>query len=158
VVKVVLFMMMMGKIVRQQGAVAFTRQTASSRNGFVAGTTLRKTLQRQFPLYFPSIAVYSTTPTSASDRSAISKSRMPFRMPTNSPDDSAISKDTLSSSSSSLSWNRLGLLTELCDCLKDELRLSHPTPVQSLVIPQLLLQQAATQGQKESLAFLAATG
>mmetsp|Transcript_58933 Transcript_58933/g.144148 ORF Transcript_58933/g.144148 Transcript_58933/m.144148 type:complete len:540 (+) Transcript_58933:1589-3208(+) len=46
----------------------------------------------------------------------------------------------------------MGLLTEVCDCLRDELGLPTPTPVQSLVIPELL------KPESESLAFLAATG
>jgi hypothetical protein len=172
---VITIIMMMGRKVCQRGVVAFTtgRQVSSSRNGFdpVAVTVqqrfhLPQRQQQQLqkpPLRFcPSVVMYSTA--SASDRSAIAKSRTPFRMPKNSPDDSTIVKSTSSSSpssssSSSVSWNRLGLLTELCDCLTNELRLPQPTPVQSLVIPQLLLQQAATQqDQKESLAFLAATG
>ncbi|KAL3917213.1 MAG: hypothetical protein SGILL_004818 [Bacillariaceae sp.] len=89
----------------------------------------------------------------------MSKSRAPFRMPKNSPDDSAASKGNLQQSSSSsdlLSWNKLGLLTELCTSLTEELKLPEPTPVQSLVIPQLL--QSTEGDKKESLAFLAATG
>lgn len=46
----------------------------------------------------------------------------------------------------------MGLLTELCECLQNELGLPSPTPVQSLVIPELLKDDAG------SLAFLAATG
>jgi superfamily II DNA/RNA helicase len=44
------------------------------------------------------------------------------------------------------------LLTEMCSTLTQDLHMPEPTPVQSLVIPQLL------QNEKESLAFLAATG
>ena len=115
----------------------------------------------------------SSPSTSMSDQSAASKSRAPFRSPRNSPDDSAASgsmnninnnnahiqasgtaKGTKASSSppAELSWNRMGLLTEVCDCLRDELGLPVPTPVQSLVIPELLKPEG------ESLAFLAATG
>jgi len=95
----------------------------------------------------------------SSDESAISKSRIPFRMPKNSTDDSSPlfnnnnnKHEVDTGTTKSLSWNRLGLLTELCNNLRDELYLPMPTPVQSLVIPQLLKEE------KESLAFLAATG
>lgn len=90
----------------------------------------------------------------SSDRSAASQSRPPFRMPRNSPDDSKASRSTQSGASSegNLTWNPLGLYTELVDCLQNELGLSAPTPVQSLAIPELLKED------KESLAFLAATG
>jgi len=91
----------------------------------------------------------ASSSSSSSDRSAMSKSRAPFRMPKNSPDDSS---SNVRSNDPSLSWNRLGLLTELCSTLQGELQLPEPTPVQSLVIPQLL------NNEQESLAFLAATG
>ena len=119
----------------------------------------------------------TATATYSDDQSAISKSRVPFRMPKNSIDDSADddtnTKGGKSSSSSSLSWNRLGLLTELCTCLQDELQLPGPTSVQSLVIPQLLKLMATTidtstddnhqsdtmeTSSSSSMAFLAATG
>lgn len=83
-----------------------------------------------------------------SDQSAMSKSRAPFRMPKNSADDSR----TPSALANGLAWNPLGLFTELVNCLEKDLSLKSPTPVQSLVIPELL------KGEKESLAFLAATG
>ena len=81
----------------------------------------------------------------------------------NSPDDSSSSttsnkinnksKNNASRTATNpLPWNRLGLLTELCSCLQEELNLPMPTPVQSLVIPQLL------KTEKDSIAFLAATG
>ena len=89
--------------------------------------------------------------TDASDRSAMSMSRAPFRMPRNSPDDSA-AKNKPGSTKQELAWNSLGLLTELVDCLENELELKSPTPVQSLVIPEILNED------KDSLAFLAATG
>lgn len=103
---------------------------------------------------------------STSDQSAASKSRAPFRSPRNSPDDSSSIASTgarkMDNSNKStqgggqqtndLSWNRMGLLTEICDCLRDELGLATPTPVQSLVIPELL------KPENESVAFLAATG
>jgi superfamily II DNA/RNA helicase len=78
----------------------------------------------------------------------MSKSRAPFRMPKNSPDDSK----TPSTEANGLTWNPLGLFTELVDSLENDLSLKSPTPVQSLVIPELLKQE------KASLAFLAATG
>eukprot|EP00980_Cylindrotheca_fusiformis_P004168 scaffold909_cov135-Cylindrotheca_fusiformis.AAC.25 len=81
-----------------------------------------------------------------SDQSAMSKSRAPFRMPKNSADDSK------TQSTKGLAWNPLGLFTELVDCLEKDLSLKSPTPVQSLVIPELLKEE------KDSVAFLAATG
>lgn len=91
-----------------------------------------------------------------SDRSAASQSRPAFRMPRNSPDDSkaATTKGGPSGQTMDkrLTWNPLGLYTELVGCLEGELGLPAPTPVQSLVIPELLKED------KESLAFLAATG
>jgi len=107
---------------------------------------------------FENTRLFSSTASSA-DESAIAKSRAPFRMPRNSADDSTQkeSNDDRSTSSGAAgattkSWNSMGLLTEICTCLRDELELQAPTPVQSLVIPQLL------QTEKESMAFLAATG
>jgi len=76
-------------------------------------------------------------------------------MPRNSADDSAQKQNSdgnLSESGATSSWNKMGLLTEICACLQNELKLPSPTPVQSLVIPQLL------KTEKESMAFLAATG
>ena len=75
-------------------------------------------------------------------------------MPRNSPDDSKASavEKIGSPKVEPLTWNPLGLYTELVDCLQSELGLPAPTPVQSLVIPELL------NDPKESLAFLAATG
>ncbi|VEU36591.1 unnamed protein product [Pseudo-nitzschia multistriata] len=74
-------------------------------------------------------------------------------MPRNSADDSSQKAGKNSANSgAALSWNKLGLLTEICSCLQDELKLPTPTMVQSLVIPQLL------GTEKESIAFLAATG
>jgi superfamily II DNA/RNA helicase len=92
-----------------------------------------------------------------SDRSAASQSRPPFRMPRNSPDDSKppTAKSTPGEAQvvdQKLTWNPLGLYTELVGCLQGELGLPAPTPVQTLVIPELLKEE------KESLAFLAATG
>ena len=100
---------------------------------------------------FEGTRLYSSV---APDESAISKSRAPFRMPRNSADDSS-QKDTNpndAGATTTLSWNSMGLLTEICTCLQDELKLPSPTPVQSLVIPQLI------KTEKESMAFLAATG
>lgn len=69
-------------------------------------------------------------------------------MPRNSPDDSKV----VSREVNGLKWNPLGLFTELVDCLENSLALKSPTPVQSLVIPELLKEE------RESLAFLSATG
>jgi hypothetical protein len=100
-----------------------------------------------------SSALQMSSTASASDRSAMSKSRAPFRMPKDSPDDSkATTKSASSGAVKPLTWHPLGLLTEIADCLENELKLKAPTPVQSLVIPELLKEE------KESLAFLAATG
>ena len=107
---------------------------------------------------FENTRLFSSTAPSA-DESAIAKSRAPFRMPRNSADDSTQKQSNNDGSSNSgtggattKSWNSMGLLTEICTCLREELQLQSPTPVQSLVIPQLL------QTEKESMAFLAATG
>lgn len=102
----------------------------------------------------------STTPTpqssspssSMTDNSAMSKSRPSFRMPKNSPDDSKAAQVSKTSSKDDLTWNPLGLYTQVVDCLEEELKLAAPTPIQSMVIPQLLARP------KDSLAFLAATG
>ena len=90
---------------------------------------------------------------SNADSSAMAKSRAPFRMPRNSPDDSkSDTKTTNKTQQPQLPWNKMGLLNELTDCLEHDLQLKGPTPVQSLVVPELL------KHDKESLAFLAATG
>jgi superfamily II DNA/RNA helicase len=80
-------------------------------------------------------------------------------MPRNSADDSGQKNNNDGNVNSAgagatttSSWNSMGLLTEICTCLQEELKLPSPTPVQSLVIPQLL------KTEKESMAFLAATG
>ncbi|CAB9523648.1 dependent RNA helicase [Seminavis robusta] len=86
----------------------------------------------------------TSTPTTDDD-SAMARSRAPFRMPRNSPDDS-VPQDLVSS------WNQLGLWTELVDSLTRDMKLEAPTPVQSLVIPSLLKENPA------DTAFLAATG
>jgi len=83
-----------------------------------------------------------------SDRSAMSKSRTPFRMPRDAEDDS-VPKDT---SSGIYAWTKLGLLSELVQSVYDDQGLSAPTPVQQLTIPELLREPP------QHLAFLAATG
>lgn len=98
---------------------------------------------------FENTRLYSTK-LSSPDESAASKSRAPFRMPKNSADDSD-QKDG-NQAPAGKAWSSMGLLTEICTCLQDDLKLQAPTPVQSLVIPQLL------KTEKESMAFLAATG
>jgi hypothetical protein len=157
------------------GAMAFARHSPSARKSAFATATATTTTKGAKPVIFrhlhiqhdrrylhssPLVLLSTAMPPNSSDRSAISKSRAPFRMPKNSADDSAVkhvnvgNNNKSSSSDPTLSWNRLGLLMELCSCLKEELKLPEPTPVQSLVIPQLLNYAK----EKESLAFLAATG
>lgn len=88
-----------------------------------------------------------------SDDSAASRSRAPFRMPKNSPDDSVpLKKKTGGDDNDVSSWNQLGLWTELVDALTQELKLEAPTPVQNLVIPTLVRENI------KDTAFLAATG
>ena len=81
------------------------------------------------------------------DDSAISRSRAPFSMPKNSFDDS-VSKGPRGV----LSWTQLGLFTELVESVYGQQKLESPTPVQTMVIPELLLEPPV------NLAFLAATG
>jgi len=119
---------------------------------------------------------YSVTTTSAGS-AALLKSRRAFSSPHDAPDDALSSSSTKSTSSSSsttensnnLAWNRLGLWTELVHGLIEDLGLEAPTPVQSLVIPRLLLldsQQSSSQSSSKpssfhnnkNVAFLAATG
>ena len=93
---------------------------------------------------------YQTTGTSNDDDSAMARSRAPFRMPRNSPDDSVPAQKNNKQDVSS--WNQLGLWTELVDALTRDMKLEAPTPVQSLVIPSLLKEDPV------DTAFLAATG
>jgi superfamily II DNA/RNA helicase len=79
------------------------------------------------------------------DASAISKSRAPFKMPRNSPDDSF-------STTSEKSWSTLGLWPPVVDSLTQELKLESPTPVQVIAIPALL------KYPPQHVCFLAATG
>ena len=90
--------------------------------------------------------------TTTEDDSAMSRSRAPFRMPRNSPDDSVPTRKNKNSDNGVSSWNQLGLWTELVDALTLEMKLEAPTPVQNLVIPSLLKEDAV------DTAFLAATG
>jgi superfamily II DNA/RNA helicase len=69
-------------------------------------------------------------------------------MPKNSADDSK----PVTGGGKDLTWNTLGLWTELVSALEGEMKLPTPTPVQLLVIPELLREPPI------SLAFLAATG
>ena len=94
----------------------------------------------------------STTTEGTSDDSAMSRSRAPFRMPRNSPDDSVPTRNKKTSENGVSSWNQLGLWTELADALTLEMKLEAPTPVQNLVIPSLLKEEPV------DTAFLAATG
>ena len=92
----------------------------------------------------------STASSSSSDDSAMSKSRAPFSMPRQSPNDSKPLDAT--DKKNSLAWNELGLWTELVTCLQTELEFPTPTPIQSMTIPVLLADE------HKSLCFLAATG
>jgi len=94
----------------------------------------------------------STGSSGIDDDSAISRSRAPFRMPRNSPDDSVPTNASKGTAKDVSTWQALGLWTELITALQVELKLPTPTPVQSLVIPTLLKEDA------ENTAFLAATG
>lgn len=92
-------------------------------------------------------AVDPEQPSSTTDSSAMSRSRAPFRMPKRSEDDSVPTGE-----GGVLAWSKLGLLSELVESVHREQGLDAPTPVQQMVIPDLLKEPP------ESLAFLAATG
>ena len=95
---------------------------------------------------------------SLSDESAVSKSRAPFSMPRNSPDDSkSLLSPQKGKKHSDLAWNQLGLWTELVDSVQ-ELKLPAPTAVQSMAIPALLKQPPKGSNRPADLCFLAATG
>ena len=99
------------------------------------------------------------------DQSAASQSRPSFRNPKYSPDDSQPAV-----SSAKLSWNQLGLWTELVTCLENEMSMKNgPTTVQQMVIPTLLAipmapsssdakQTMSKNSSSKHVAFLAATG
>jgi len=160
----VILVMMFGRITRSRAFWSHSYVSRSARSIVGISSTCPTITnyhgQSTLTVYrgFENTRLYSSTASSA-DESAISKSRAPFRMPRNSADDSA-QKQSNNDGSNNLggagattkSWNSMGLLTEICNCLRDELHLQSPTSVQSLVIPQLL------QTEKESIAFLAATG
>jgi len=78
------------------------------------------------------------------DKSAVGKSRAPFRMPPKSPDDSAVEATTKT-------WKQLGLWPQVTDAL-GEMQLLQPTPVQQQAIPALL------HPTNPHTCFLAATG
>lgn len=125
------------------GSRSFVRDQPSS--------LLQHCQQRVIPTTTNTATVCFSTRTNANSKSddggSVSKSRVPFSMPKNSADDSkpvAGGKD--------LTWNTLGLWTELVSALEKEMQLPTPTPVQLLVIPELLREPPI------SLAFLAATG
>jgi superfamily II DNA/RNA helicase len=104
---------------------------------------------------FSSVSSSSSSSSSAQaskDESAMSKSRAPFKMPKNAPDDSNIAEGALQKS-----WTQIGLWPQLIDCLQNELQLESPTAVQQLVLPKLLFYNTAN-AQDGSLAFFAATG
>jgi superfamily II DNA/RNA helicase len=125
--------------------------TKQSKKAWMAATpafappTLKLASSRSFTK--AQIALYS----SISDNSAVSKSKAPFRSPKGAPDDSKIPQNP-NGKLGELTWNPLGLWTEVVDALENDLKLRAPTPIQSLVIPPLL------KNTTESMAFLAATG
>ena len=69
-------------------------------------------------------------------------------MPKNTPDDSVPTGDV----GGVLAWTQLGLLMELVDSVYGEQDLQAPTPVQKMVIPELLKEPP------QHMTFLAATG
>lgn len=149
----IVLVMMFGRVTR---SCAFLGQSSVSRStrSILGLSSVPSTTTNPVYKGFENTRLYSST-ASSSDESAISKSRAPFRMPKNSADDSDQDQKNdgnAITTTASKSWNSMGLLTEICTCLQDELKLPAPTPVQSLVIPQLL------KTEKESMAFLAATG
>ena len=94
---------------------------------------------------YPTTRLYS----SMEDRSAMSQSRPPFKMPSNSPDDSTgkgASKMTVGKDGKALptSWIDAGVWPDVSQYLKEELNLQSPTTIQSMVIPKLLEQQVST--------------
>lgn len=153
----IVLVMMFGRVTRSCAFLGHSSVSRSARS--MAGLSSLSTNTRKFydsstPVVYTGFANTRLYSSLASDESAISKSRAPFRMPRNSADDSS-QKDSNSvgtGATATSSWNSMGLLTEICTCLQDEMKLQAPTPVQSLVIPQLL------KTEKESMAFLAATG
>lgn len=121
------------------------RSSAVSRRAscaFVAHGTREQTSYANTKPSSPSPACLFST---LKDDSAASKSRAPFSMPKNAPDDSRPKQQEGA-------WNSLGLSENLVNLLQHELELEAPTPVQQMVIPVLLREPT------ESLAFLAATG
>lgn len=98
---------------------------------------------------FSSLAASADIP-STEDQSAAANSRAPFRMPRQSANDSSYSSAVDGDSK----WSKLGLWTELTDCIDEDLKLEAPTAVQALVLPKLL----QTTETAQHVAFLAATG
>jgi hypothetical protein len=157
----IVLVMMFGRVTRSCAFLGQSSVSRSTRSILGLSSVPSTTTSPHAPLTTTTVyrglentRLYSST-ASSSDESAISKSRAPFRMPKNSADDSDQDQkhnNADGTTTASKSWNSMGLLTEICTCLQDELKLPAPTPVQSLVIPQLL------KTEKESMAFLAATG
>ena len=117
------------------------------------GTTSRilsiRTHSRLFSSAVPADENSGNTGLSAEeDASAVSKSRAPFAMPKNSPDDSV----SAPGQGAKKTWGSLGLWQSATDKLETELELKSPTPVQIQAIPALL------HNPKQPLCFLAATG
>ena len=117
-----------------------------------------------------SFRLRSSLSSSMEDRSAMSQSRPPFKMPNNSPDDSTgkgteyDSNDSSSGKARPSSWTDVGIWPDVSRYLQDELNLQSPTTIQAMVIPKLLQQvQYSGTGDfnddgNQHLAFLAATG
>jgi superfamily II DNA/RNA helicase len=140
-----LFSLIMLRRAANAASYVGSRRSAAA---FAGSRTVVRDQQRLIPT--KQTVCFSTRPNAnsrADDGGSVSKSRVPFSMPKNSADDSkpvAGGKD--------LTWNTLGLWTELVSALEQEMQLPTPTPVQLLVIPELLREPPI------SLAFLAATG
>lgn len=115
------------------------------------------------------------------DQSATAQSRAAFSMPKASPDDSQTAQQQQQQQQKSntsavknisgindnknkiITWNQLGLWTELIECLEQEMQLPSPTMVQQMVIAPLLSLDSSSsinnnKNTTRHMAFLAATG
>jgi len=141
-----------GGTIRSTGRLSIsTATTLSSLSSSRRTTIMASTFSTNTEGGSSSSSSSSVTNSNSDDQSAMSRSRAPFRMPRNSPDDSVSSSNA--KDDNTLAWNQLGLWTELVEAVTRDLKLPVPTPVQNLVIPKLL--QAPTPCDT---AFLAATG
>ena len=159
-------------VVTARSAIAtlLQKDATAATGSFLASSRRRSSSSLTLPFTgivgsnYPTTRLYS----SMEDRSAMSQSRPPFKMPSNSPDDSTgkgASKMTVSKDGKALptSWIDAGVWPDVSQYLKEELNLQSPTTIQSMVIPKLLEQQLSTStddsdDQDQHLAFLAATG